>query len=438
MPEKDIRAINLDSEQKNSQVNSKPSLENENPQFALSLWRLLIPEVIANPNPLYHRIRTQEPVRWDSFLRAWIVTSYDEVVKVIRVLSAKRTPSREGLRETGMEHLSPITSMMEKMMLLSDPPYHTRVRTLISSTFTADKVATMAERIRQIARSLLARAARAGELDVVADYADPLPGMVMAALFGVPEQDYFRLSVWAADLAETFGNFTQHPARTPEVLRSCEEMSAYFREATSRCPHIREQSLLHALTTTAVDGDALTEDEVVANVAGMLVGGQESSTSLIGTALVSLFDNPEQLELLRRDQSAFPSAIEELFRFNSPVQVTGRLAIDSFELGGKEIFAGQPVLAVLGAANCDPTRFPDPDRLDLTRADNRHVAFGWGPHFCVGAALARLEMRIALECLLDLPNLHIKREGMRWRSHLVFRGLEVLPVGFSRRAAVFA
>ncbi|MGI8960179.1 MAG: cytochrome P450 [Bryobacteraceae bacterium] len=408
-------------------------LPEDNADFRLSLCQLLNPDLVADPHPLYHRIRSTDPVRWDIFLRAWVVTQYDDVIWVLRNLPANRTPSQDRLSEGGLDHFSPITSVMEKQMLLSDPPYHTRIRRLVASAFTADKIAGMADLIRRIARKLLASAWDRGEMNVIPDFADPFPGMVIAVMLGVPQEEYQQLGIWAADFAETFGNFTHNPARTSEILQSCAEMTSYFRDCISRFRNTPNDGLVCSFMTTNVDGDTLTEDEIVANSIGMLVGGYETAKNLIGTGLLTLLKHPEQMELLRRDGALLGPAIEELLRYNSPVQLTGRMPANGIELHGKHISAGQPIIAVLGAANCDPDRFPDPDRFDVTRSDNRHVALGWGAHFCIGAGLARLEMRVALECLLNLPNLRLERDGLTWRSHLLFRGLTALPVSFDKQ-----
>ena len=409
-------------------------MPDENDDFQLSVCQLLNPDVLADPHPLYHRIRSNDAVRWDIFLRAWIVTRYDDVIWVLRNLSASRTPSQGRLSEGGLDHFSPITSVMEKQMLLSDPPYHTRIRKLVASAFTADKVAGMAERIRGIARTLLASFLDSGEMDIIADFADPFPEMVIAGMLGVPEDTYQQLGTWAADFAETFGNFTHDPARTAAILQSCDEMTRYFRNCISQLRHRPNDGLVCSFMTANVDGDSLTEDEIVANSIGMLVGGYETAKNLIGTGLLTLLRHPEEMEMLRSDSALLAPAIEELLRYNSPVQLTGRMPTSNIELRGKRISAGEPVIAVLGAANCDPDRFLDPDRFDLTRSDNRHVALGWGSHFCIGAVLARLEMRVALECLLALPNLQLERGGPKWRSHLLFRGLTALPVRFDRKS----
>jgi cytochrome P450 len=228
------------------------------------------------------------------------------------------------------------------------------------------------------------------------------------------------------------GNFQHNPGRAAAVLRSVEEMTAYFYAAVAREKSLPTEGLVNALTTAEVDGDRLSAEEVVANVIVTMVGGQETTTNLIGNGLLTLLRHPEQLEQLRADPSLVPSAVEELLRFESPSQHTARLAPADVTLGGAEIKRGQAVIAVMGAANRDPARFADPDRLDLARTDNRHLAFGWASHFCFGAPLARLEGQIAFETMLRrLPDLCLTTGDISWRPNLGLRGLTKLEVQFS-------
>jgi hypothetical protein len=215
------------------------------------------------------------------------------------------------------------------------------------------------------------------------------------------------------------------------MLKTVEQMTDYFRGRmrAKTCPS--GEGVVHALMTAEVDGDRLTEEEVIANSIITLVGGLETTTNLIGNGLLSLLRNPRQLQLLRSNPSLFPSTIEELLRYESPIQYTSRLAPADVELGGKLIRRRQAVIAVVGAANHDPERFRDSDRLDITRQDNRHLAFGWAAHFCFGAPLARLEGQIALSTILcRLRNLALDPTTLVWRTNMGFRGLEALPVTF--------
>jgi hypothetical protein len=281
---------------------------------------------------------------------------------------------------------------------------------------------------------LLDRVESAGQSDLIADLAEPMPAIVTAELMGVPVDDHKQLKSWSADFAEMLGNFQHNPDRIPRVLRSVEEMTAYFRAAIREQHEHPRDGLIQALMSAEIEGSRLTEEEVIANVIVTMVGGQETTTNLIGNGLLSLLRHPGQLHKLREDSSLIPSAVEELLRYESPSQHTARLARDDVQMGGRLIRQRQAVIAVMGAANRDPERFPDPDRLDITRKDNRHVAFGWAAHFCFGAPLARIEGQIAFETILRrLPRLALDPRPLVWRQNLGLRGLAALPVTFAGR-----
>jgi pimeloyl-[acyl-carrier protein] synthase len=409
----------------------EPAVSARNPKETLSLYRLLDPEVLANPYPLYHRLRTEDPVHWDPFLHAWVVTRYEDVIHVLYHFSADRTPTPEQLTSMGLSALNPVAQVMVRQMLFMDAPAHTRLRGLASIAFTPTRVERLRAHIREIADGLLDRVAPAGRADIIADLAEPMPAIVTAELMGVPVEHHKQLKSWSADFAEILGNFQHNPDRIPRVLRSVEEMTAYFRSAISEQRDHPRDGLIQALMSAEVDGSRLTEQEVIANLIVTMVGGQETTTNLIGNGVLSLLRHPDQLHKLREDSSLIPSAVEELLRYESPSQHTARLAREDVEMGGKLIRQRQAVIAVIGAANRDPKRFPDPDRLDITRKDNRHVAFGWAAHFCFGAPLARIEGQIAFETILRrLPHLALEPQPLVWRNNLGLRGLAALPVVF--------
>jgi pimeloyl-[acyl-carrier protein] synthase len=399
----------------------------------LSLYHLLDPDVLANPYPLFKRLRDHDPVHWDPFLHAWIVTRYEDVVTVLTKFSADRTPTPEQLDAMGMSALNPIAQVMVKQMLFLDAPAHTRLRSLCSTAFTPAKVALLQQRIQEIADQLLDKALETGRMDIIAGYASPLPAIVTAEMLGVPIDDHEQLKDWSTDFAEMLGNFQHNPDRSERVLKSVEGMLMYFRAAMRGQSRNPRPGLVGALMNAEVDGARLNDDEIIANLIVTMVGGQETTTNLIGNGLVTLLRNPGQLELLRSDPTILPSAIEELLRYESPSQHTARLAHEDLTLGGKSIRKRQAVIAVMAAGNRDPERFPDPDRLDLRRTDNRHLAFGWGAHFCFGAPLARLEGRIAFETLLRrVSNITLEPVDLVWRENLGLRGLKSLPVTFDR------
>lgn len=408
-----------------SSVDSVPSRE-------LSLYHLLDPEVLANPYPLYRQLRREDPVHWDPFLHAWVVTRYDDVVHVLHHFSAQRTPTPEQLSSLNLSALNPIAAVMVRQMLFLDPPDHTRLRALASAAFTPRRVEQLRSHIREVMDGLLDGVVQQGHMDILADFASPAPAIVTAELLGVPVSDHAQLKEWSQDFAEMLGNFQHNPDRFGRVLRSVEHLCDYFRRAMREQQYHPRAGLIQAMMTAEVDGARLTEEEIVANLIVTMVGGQETTTNLIGNGVLTLLRHPDDLERLRADPSLIPAAVEELLRYESPSQHTARLAPADVELGGKQIRKRQAVIAVMGAGNRDPERFPDPDRLDLARKDNRHLAFGWAAHFCFGAALARLEGQIAFDRILArLSNLALNtRATLEWRQNLGLRGLTALPVLF--------
>jgi cytochrome P450 len=404
--------------------------EGEKPQV-LSLYHLLDPEVLANPYPLYKRLRDEDPVHWDPFLHAWVVTRYADVVHVFQHFSSDRTPSPQQLEALGLAALTPLAKVMVHQMLFLDPPAHGRIRGLASKAFTARRVEILRGHIHDITNSLLDAVQDKGEMDVIADLAYPLPAIVTAEMLGVPTSDWKQLTAWSTDFAQVLGNFQHNPDSAQQVIHSLDAMCDYFRAAIREHRKHPREGLISAFVSAEQDGDRLTEEEVVANTIVTMVGGQETTTNLIGNGILTLLRHPKEFAQLKADLSIIPSAVEELLRYESPSQHTARLAPEDTKLGGKLIRKRQAVMAVMGAANHDPERFPDPDRLELCRQDNRHVAFAWANHFCFGAALARIEGQVAFETLLRrMSNLQLKPGPIIWRENLGLRGLVALHVAF--------
>ncbi len=396
----------------------------------LSLYHLLDPEVLASPYPLYRRLREEDPVHWDPYLHAWVVTRYADVVTVLRHYRAARTPTPERLEDLGMGEMSPIAALMVRQMLFLDPPDHTRVRRLASAAFTPRRVAVLREHIRQITEGLVDELATGDRFEVMEGLAAPLPAIVTAEMLGVPTADHELLKSWSQDFAEMLGNFQHNPGRAKRVLQTVEDMVAYFQAAVISEASQPTEGLINALTTAEIDGDRFSVEEVVANVIVTMVGGQETTTNLIGNGLLTLLRHPDELERLRSDPTLLESSVEELLRYEAPSQHTARIAPARAVLGDKEIPEGDAVIAVMGAGNRDPERFPDPDRLDLRREDNRHLAFGWAAHFCFGAPLARIEGQMAFETLLSrFSELSLAPDQeIRWRPNMGLRGLTELHV----------
>jgi pimeloyl-[acyl-carrier protein] synthase len=403
---------------------------------ALSLYHLLDPEVLANPYPLFRRLRSEDPVHWDAFLHTWVVTRYVDVLEVLHNFSAERTHTPEKLEAMGLAQISPIAQLMVKQMLFMDPPGHTRLRSLASHAFSPARVAVLRTHIREIVNRLLDTVQAKGQMDIIADLGDPLPAIVTAEMLGVPLEDRHQLKAWSTNFAEMLGNFQHNPEHAARMLRTVQDMTAYFHDRIRELKNIPRDGLVHSLMTAEIDGDRLTEEEVVANSIVTMVGGLETTTNLIGNGVLTLLRNPGEIERMQEDQSLIPSAVEEMLRYESPSQHTGRLAPEDVEWEGKVIRKGQAVMAVMAAANRDPERFPDPDRFDVARTDNRHLAFGYAAHFCFGAALARVEGQEAFEAIVRrLPGLELQPGPLVWRNNLGLRGLTALPVKFEASRA---
>jgi len=398
---------------------------------SLSLLRLLDPGVSADPYLLYRALREHDPVHWDPYMHAWVVTSYPEVVNVLMNYSADRAPAAQYLDHLGLSFMKPFADMMRRQMLFMDPPMHTRLRGICSAAFTPRRVESMRHAIESIANELLDKVSSAGRMDLLADFAMPFPAIVTATMLGVPVEDHRQLGAWVIDLAEVLGNFQHHPDRVAEIVRSLADFKNYV---AARMEEERRQptnGLIYALMTSEVDGQRLTDDEVIVNTIITLIGGHETTTNLIASGFLTLLRQPAAFEQLRSHPEIVASAVEELLRFEAPVQHTARIAPADMQLAGKTIQKGSRVVAGLAAANRDPQRFPDPDRLDLLRPDNRHLAFGWAAHFCFGAPLARMEGQIAFNTIMRrLRHPVLLDTKLEWRENAGLRGLTSLRIGF--------
>jgi len=271
-----------------------------------SLYHLFDPEVLANPYPLYHRLRSERPVHWDPFLHSWVVTRYADVIRVLHHFSAKRTPTPEQLTSKGLSSMNPIAQVMVRQMLFLDAPDHTRLRALASAAFTPARVERLRSHIQEIVDGLLDPVIPFGRLDVIGDLAGPMPAIVTAEMLGVPSADHEQLRIWSTDFAEMLGNFQHNPDRLPRVLRSVEEMSQYFCSAIRERRHRPSEGLIQAMMDAEVEGERLTEEEIVANLIVTMVGGQETTTNLIGNGVLSLLRNRAELERMREDPSCMP------------------------------------------------------------------------------------------------------------------------------------
>ncbi|MGB2667837.1 MAG: cytochrome P450 [Candidatus Acidiferrum sp.] len=408
-------------------TNPLAETSNESP----SLFQLLDPGVLADPYALYRVLREHDAVHWDPYMHAWVVTSYPEVSTVLTNYSADRAPTADYLDRLGLSFMKPFAEMMRQQMLFRDGAMHARLRNICSAAFTPRRVDALRTVIESIADELLNKVISSGRMDMIADFAGPLPAIVTARMLGVPVEDHRQLGAWVVDLAEVLGNFQHHPDRVREIMLSLEAFKRYVATRMEEERRSPTNGLIYALMTSEVDGHRLSDEEVIVNTIITLIGGHETTTNLIASGFLTLLRDPVSFEQLRNHPEIVGSAVEELLRFESPVQHTARIAPVDVQLGGKTILKGSRVVAALAAANRDPNRFPDPDRLDLLRPDNRHLAFGWAGHFCFGAPLARMEGQIAFNTLLRrLSRPALLDQTLQWRANAGLRGLTALNISF--------
>jgi len=385
----------------------------------------LLPEVIDDPYPLYRRLRTQDSVH-QTPLGMWVLTRYDDVALFLR-------DPRFGRRGFG-EIISARFGHtgFTNTMLLQDPPDHTRLRTLVSRAFTPRAIEGLRGQIQGIVDGLLNAMLDRGEADLIADFAYPLPVSVINEMLGVPAEDRTLFRQWSFDIARSLDAIV---LPDPDVIARGRAAGAaigsYFEDLIAERRRTPRADLLSAMIAVEEAGDRLSTEELLATGLLLFLAGHETTTNLVGNGMLALLRHPGELRRLRQDPALVESGVEELLRYDSPVQRVSRLAYEDVTVGDRTILAGSVVLGLLGAANRDPDQFPEPDRLDLGRRDNRHLAFGWGIHFCLGAPLARLEGQLAFATLLRrLPRLALATERVEWRQTATLRGLEALPVRF--------
>jgi cytochrome P450 len=392
---------------------------------------MLDPEIMADPPAHYRNLRAYDPVHWDPYMHTWVVTTYAEVLATLMSCSAERAPALDRLDRLGLSAMKPCAEFLGLQMMFMDGIRHARLRSICSAVFTPRRIEEMRTVIASIANDLIDSFIASGTIDLAADFADPYPAIVMAKLLGIPTEDHRKLQQWIFDVGEIFGNFQHHPDRLNELIHSLEALKDYITAKMDEQCISPSSGLISALIAAEVDGQRLSEHEVVANIILILIGGNETTTSLITGGFVTLLRNPDSFEQLRSHPEIVATAVEELLRYESPVQYTARVAPADMTLGGKSIRKGTRLVAVLAAANRDPARFPAPDRLDLLRSDNRHVAFGWAAHFCFGAPLARMEGQIAFNALLRrLKNPALVHRKLEWRENAGLRGLSKLHISF--------
>ena len=383
---------------------------------------------IDDPYARLSKLRELEPVYWSDEVRAWVFTRYDDVARALRDPRWRRS-APEGVEvPTWTSDMPAIASVMGNLFLMMDPPDHTRLRGLVNRAFTPSAIVAIEARIGEIVDDLLRAVERRPTFDVIADFAVPLPATVIAELLGVPVTDLARFKRWSEDFVAVL-DFSAG-ADWPALEASFGEFATYVLELATERRGVKRDDLLSALGSRH-EGDVLTEQELVSTVILLIVAGHETTTNLIGNGVLTLLRHSDQLERLRADPALASTAVEEILRFEPPVQATFRLAGEVMVERGKRIEPGQDAMFSLAAGNRDPSVFEAPDEFDISRSPNRHLAFGMGAHFCIGSPLARLEGRIALTSLFArFPLLRLSPDAgtPAWRPSLTFRGLDRLIV----------
>src|SRR5919201_4697722 len=390
----------------------------------------LAAHMYSDPYPTYAKLRTHDPVHWSIVSHAWVFSRYRDVEAILRDHARFSNDSRR--RQDSPAHQSSVANPRGPSMLFLDPPDHTRLRALVQKAFTPHALEALAPRMRQIAADLLDQIADPMAFDVMETLATPLPVIVMAELLGVPPEDRARFGHWSHQRARVLEPSISERERRAAV-KAAQQFDVYFFRIIKQRRAEPRDDLISALVAAEAAGDQLTQDELLVMLRLLLVAGNETTTNLIGNALLALIRHPDQLQLLRQNPSLMTSAVEELLRYDSPVQVDGRTALEAVEIGGRHIQKGQGIVALIGAANRDPEVFRDPERLDITRREASSLAFGRGIHHCLGAPLARLEARIAFETLLErFAEIRLLTEHPPFKDNVVLRGLKALPVAASR------
>jgi cytochrome P450 len=373
-------------------------------------------------------------VHWSEAWGSWVLTRYDDVLAMLRdprsFSNVGRSAAVERVADDVREQLAPLFANFRVGMPSTDPPQHTRIRTLVNKAFLPRTVQNIRQRVECLVDELIDRVASRGRMDLIADFAHPLPATVIAEIMGLPLDERDRLRDWSQLIIAYHGTARPDPAVGERSLQAFLEAREWLRALLSARRREPRDDLLSALVAAEERGDMLTETEVISTLITLMTAGHETTTGLIGNGMLALFEHPAAFEQLRTEPDKLPSAVEELLRFDAPFPRAWRRTHESIELGGRMIEAGAMVNGLLGAANRDPAQFPEPDRLDLGRAPNRHLSFGIGTHFCLGAPLARLEGQVALGSLLRrLRGLRPGGEPARQAS-ITFRGLASLPVEF--------
>ena len=380
-----------------------------------------------NPYPTYAKLRAQDPVHRSILMNSWVFTRYADVDTILR--DPRHFANDPRKRTSSGRRRASAPSPEDLSMLFLDPPDHTRLRSLVSKAFTPQTINALEPHIRSLMGTLLDDIDDPAGFDLMEAVANPLPVIVIAEMLGVPLEDRAQFKIWSNQRARII-----EPTISAQERQIAEaaarSLDAYFLNIIKARRVEPQNDLISALVHAEEEGDTLTEREMLSMLRLLLVAGNETTTNLIGNGMLALLRHPEQLQALRDDPSLIPAAVEELVRFDAPVQSDFRAAVEDCEVGGFPVQRGQNIVLLIGAANHDPAVFHQPERLDINRRDSNNISFGRGVHHCLGASLARLESRIAFEVLLErfTTSMRLLTDRPPFRNSVVLRGLQHLPV----------
>lgn len=392
-------------------------------------FSLSSPEFLRNPYPIYDKLRSKNPIYRGNLLKypGWFVTGYEEAAAILRDITFKnRIPLPQASNK--YEHLKKIQN---DMMLFKNQHDHKRLRLLVSKVFSPSVVEDYRPYIEETVNDLLHKVQNKKRMDIIHDFAFPLASLIIAKILGVPAEDRHQFKEWAVNIVPTI-DFTRSRKTLDNGNDTTKMLLIYFKELIKKRKQTPQNDLISMLIQEEQLGDKLTDEELLATCILLVIAGHETTVNLISNSILSLLNDPYQLRMLKENPFLIEKAVEEFLRYESPTQMTARIASEDTEKFGITIKKGEQVYILLGAANRDPNKFINPNVLDITRNPNPHLAFGYGIHFCLGASLARLEAQIAIQTLLErMDNLQLATSDLQWRNLIGFRSLKELPITFS-------
>lgn len=391
-----------------------------------------IAEIRADPYPLMADLRASEPVHWSQALNSWVLTAYDDVKLVLndpRFSADRISPFRDSLAEPQRNRIKDLLATLGDWMVFSDPPKHTRLRRLANVAFPTRAMDDMEPRVVRLVGELLDRVEARDRFDIIGDLGFPLPVMVIADMLGVPHDDQEDFKRWSDDLAAFVGSAQATGDKRDIAQASVKSLYDYFDAAVAERRTSPRDDRMTIFMQASDENDDMSHEEMISTLVLLLFAGHETTTNLIGNGMLAMLQSDGELGRLGRGEVAPEVAVDEILRFDGPTLSMTRIALEDTEVGGQAIDKGHRVFAMLGGANRDPAVFEGPDRLDLGRTPNRHLSFGYGIHFCLGAPLARLEGRIALgELARRFPKLDLVDRDPEWIDSLALRGVKKLEV----------